>query len=178
MLQKHDDACWLLSGSAVNTVAWVAQTGLAFDALVDVRHLVVMAQLAARHPDLPIVIDHMAKPWRQPERMVEWSRRHAAGCTPRKLLREDFRLPLLGLWRGRGLCRALPFAAGLVRRRAPDLGSDWPVLTRHIPYEQCVARACARFSDADWQRVGHANAERVYGLKKAGAPILVEEQSS
>jgi L-fuconolactonase len=56
-------------------------------------------------------------------------------------------------------------------------GSDWPVSTRHLPYEQCLVRAKQAFGEADWDKVGHANAARVYGLKPAGAAETQKEST-
>ncbi len=40
----------------------MTEAGLRFDALIQPRHLPMMLRLCARHPDLPVVIDHAAKP--------------------------------------------------------------------------------------------------------------------
>jgi len=43
-------------------LAAMARHGLRFDALLKPRHLPVIGELAQRHPDLAVVIDHAAKP--------------------------------------------------------------------------------------------------------------------
>jgi len=62
MLQDIEDTAWILRAEVQPALAAMVQTGLRFDALVQPRHLPVLLALAARHPELPIVIDHGAKP--------------------------------------------------------------------------------------------------------------------
>lgn len=50
----------------------MVELGLAFDALVDLRHLDVIAALAGAWPELPIVINHFAKPWTHPRWLDDW----------------------------------------------------------------------------------------------------------
>jgi L-fuconolactonase len=177
MLQKQDDASWLLAPDASANLDWMAGRGLVFDALVDVRHLPVIEDLVVRHPMLPVVIDHMAKPWRQPDRVEEWS----AG------------IQSLGRYQNCHVkVSGYPFADSHAHDGYADLvaslldwfgsdrliwGSDWPVSTRHLPYEQGVARARQAFGEADWDKAGHANAARVYGLKPTGASETQKENT-
>jgi L-fuconolactonase len=62
MLQSIAETDWILQSAADLALRHMAATGLRFDALIQPRHLSTLATLARRHPDLPIVIDHMAKP--------------------------------------------------------------------------------------------------------------------
>jgi L-fuconolactonase len=62
MLQSIPATDWILQPAAEPALRHMATTGLCFDALIQPRHLGVIATLARRHPDLPIVIDHIAKP--------------------------------------------------------------------------------------------------------------------
>ena len=62
MLQDIDDNSWILRSSVLAGLEQVARRGLRYDALVLPRHLDVLAVMAERLPDLPIVIDHCAKP--------------------------------------------------------------------------------------------------------------------
>jgi len=62
MLQSIADTDWLLQGALTPALEAVQAAGLRLDALVEPRHLPMLARFAARWPDLPIVIDHAAKP--------------------------------------------------------------------------------------------------------------------
>ncbi len=62
MLQSlpHDD--WILCSALEPALAALKKYGLSLDALVYTRHLPYLYRFARRHPDLPIVINHAAKP--------------------------------------------------------------------------------------------------------------------
>ncbi len=62
MLQGIEDPQWILQDAAQATLAHMAKQGLRFDALIQPRHLPVIQQLSRHHPDLRIVVDHIAKP--------------------------------------------------------------------------------------------------------------------
>jgi L-fuconolactonase len=62
MLQSIDDTQWLLRSELEPALRAMVQQGLRFDALIQPRHLPMLAEFARRWPDLPTVIDHGAKP--------------------------------------------------------------------------------------------------------------------
>jgi len=62
MVQDIAETDWIERPRVLANLAQLATRGLRLDALIVPRHLDVMARIAARLPDLPIVIDHCAKP--------------------------------------------------------------------------------------------------------------------
>jgi L-fuconolactonase len=62
MLQDIAETGRILSKPVQPALAAMRQAGLRFDALVQPRHLPALLTVAERHPGLPIVIDHGAKP--------------------------------------------------------------------------------------------------------------------
>ena len=62
MLQDIEEAAWVLREDVLHGLRKVAAAGLRMDGLIRPRHLRVVAELARRIPELPIVIDHCAKP--------------------------------------------------------------------------------------------------------------------
>lgn len=62
MLQALPDDDWMLKRELEPAIAAMKQHKLSLDALVYTRHLPHLYTFARRHPDLPIVIDHAAKP--------------------------------------------------------------------------------------------------------------------
>jgi L-fuconolactonase len=62
MLQDIGDTNWIARPAVLSNLAELAKRGLRMDALVVPRHLEVLARVAADLPQLPIVIDHCAKP--------------------------------------------------------------------------------------------------------------------
>lgn len=112
MLQDITETDWILQESVQPGLAAMARCGLRLDLLVQPRHLPIVPELAARHPALPLVIDHAAKPAIAREEWRNW-----AG-------------PLAHAARGTGAFCKL---SGL----ATEAGSDWTTDTlgpyvRHI----------------------------------------------
>jgi len=62
MLQDIADPQWILQPALVPALRAMSNHGLVLDALVKSVHLPHMGEVAQRHPDLRIVIDHGAKP--------------------------------------------------------------------------------------------------------------------
>lgn len=62
MLQCLPEDDWILRPELEPAIAAMKLHKLSFDALVYTRHLPHLEQFARRHPDLPIVINHAAKP--------------------------------------------------------------------------------------------------------------------
>ena len=137
MLQDIADTDWIEQPAAQPALAAMAETGLVFDALIQPRHLAVIARLAQRHRRLRIVVDHGAKPamdgpvdqppgraWR--DGLAEL----AAGTEAQRVM-----CKLSGLWtqapNGRPCAHVRPWAQTLLKIWGTDRliwGSDWPVL--------------------------------------------------
>lgn len=62
MIQDIADVGWMLDRRLDPAFRAIAELGLCFDALVKPPHLVNLHRLLERYPDLPVVIDHGAKP--------------------------------------------------------------------------------------------------------------------
>ena len=171
MLQDLTDPHWILGPEREAGLRAVARAELAFDALVRPVGLGAIVQLAKRHPDLVIILDHAGKPpLGDDEAMVGWRRdieRLAAlpnmWCKLSGLLTEaSAGLPSTTVTQTIG---------DLVELWGPSRllwGSDWPVLTLAADYQKWLNLA--------WDALGHLNEEerdavfggnaiRVYGLE-------------
>lgn len=62
MLQDIAQTDWIMRPAVMDGLRRVAAAGLRLDALITPRHLPVIERLAAALPQLPIVVDHCAKP--------------------------------------------------------------------------------------------------------------------
>ncbi|MGH7155927.1 MAG: amidohydrolase family protein, partial [Acetobacteraceae bacterium] len=62
MLQDIAETEWVLRPDLGPALRAMESAGLRFDALIQPRHLRAVLRLCERHPDLPVVIDHAAKP--------------------------------------------------------------------------------------------------------------------
>ncbi|KQP21573.1 amidohydrolase [Pseudorhodoferax sp. Leaf267] len=168
MLQDIADPDWILQPALAPALQAMVACGLVFDALVKPVHLPRLLRLAARHPDLRIVIDHGAKPaipgdaagWAAwTEGMQALARETGAFCK------------ISGLW-----TEAKPGApVEVVQRHAGWLlacfgagrcvwGSDWPVLELAGGYQDWLAAARDGVELEDRGAVFEATARMAYGL--------------
>lgn len=69
---------WVLDAAIAPAIGALEKCGLCFDALVYTRHLPALRVFAQRHPALPIVIDHCAKPPIAANQFAPWSAEIAA----------------------------------------------------------------------------------------------------
>lgn len=73
MIQDIADDDWMLGPAVERGLCALVERGLRFDALVLPRHLSRLRVLLERHPDLPVVIDHGAKPEIAHRRLESWA---------------------------------------------------------------------------------------------------------
>ncbi len=62
MIQDLANDGWMLDSHIDPAIAAMKANGLRFDALIKPRHLRTLLKFLDRHPELPVVIDHSAKP--------------------------------------------------------------------------------------------------------------------
>ena len=128
MLQSIADTDWLLQDTLVPALEAMQTSGLRLDALVQPRHLPMLARFAKRWPDIPIVIDHAAKPHAATTTLDPWREDIAA------LGDLGLHCKLSGLRTEQAPAQPaealVPYVEHLVRAFGPRLmwGSDWPVL--------------------------------------------------
>jgi len=128
MLQSIPDTDWLLQDAITPALEAMVESGLRLDALVQPRHLPMLARLAERHPDLPIVIDHAAKPRADQGMLDPWRAEIKA------LADLGVYCKLSGLRTeqatGQPADALMPYVDHLVTAFGDRLmwGSDWPVL--------------------------------------------------
>ncbi|WP_298394547.1 amidohydrolase family protein [Sphingobium sp.] len=129
MLQGVEDSDWILRDDLSPAIGAMIEQGLRFDALIQPRHLPVIARFAERWPDLPIVIDHGAKPFAADLILDPWRTEMAA------LARySNIWCKLSGLRTEQAQGQASDALAPYVRHILSCFGdrvmwgSDWPVL--------------------------------------------------
>jgi L-fuconolactonase len=165
MIQDEPERDWMLRPAVGDALRAIAARGLAFDALVRPRHLSALTILVDRHPDLPVVIDHGAKPdiaagaygaWADDIRAL--SQRPQVMCKLSGLLSEagprtadaDLR----------------PYVDHLLECFGPKRlmwGSDWPVLTQAGDYGGWYDQARRLLNG-----LGADEQAQVFGLAAAG----------
>jgi L-fuconolactonase len=128
MLQSIEQTDWLLRDDIVPALEAIQTAGLRLDALIQPRHLTMLAKFAARWPSLPIVIDHAAKPFAAAGLVQPWADEIAA------LADLGLHCKLSGLRTeqvpGQPADALAPYVDHLVIAFGDRLmwGSDWPVL--------------------------------------------------
>ncbi len=172
MLQDIEQTDWVLEPNRMAQLKHLADLGLRLDALIQPRHLPVIENLAKAIPDLPIVIDHCAKP------VI------AGGTDPGPLWCDGMSrladLPnvtckLSGLANehgpGWGKATLQPVYSHVLAEFGPERlmwGSDWPVLEMAGDYPGWLSVAqdlTASLADEDKAAVFGTTAVTFYGLE-------------
>lgn len=171
MLQDIEATDWLLTGPRADALKALGQHGLRLDALVKTRHLAVLARFAAANPDLPLIIDHAAKP--QPGDKAAWEAgMRALAADPRIHCKLSGLLTELSSEELADPARALqPLVARLLDWFGLDRlvwGSDWPVVTVAATYDDWLTLTDTLLdglSASERDAIMGGNAARFYGVE-------------
>ena len=180
MLQDLPDDDWINTAPRPQALQALLALGLRFDALVHPRHLPALLRFLRRWPELPVVIDHAAKPlldqgwdadwaplWR--EHMAEIARLPQVCCKFSGLLTEM--TPQQRVSTASSVACLRPVWDALLQWFGPARlmwGSDWPVSTLAGSYAAWVSAAgslIGEFSADDQALVWHGTAQRFYGIE-------------
>jgi len=167
MVQDIPDDDWLARESHAPAFEAMIAHGLVFDALVLPKHLPRLLTVLERHPELPMVVDHAAKPPLAEGVSDEWFRDMAAVAGhPRVACK------LSGLVTEAGddwtVDDLAPVVDHLLDHFGPDRilwGSDWPVLNLAADYGrwwEATRSLLAGRSDDERERILGGNADRIY----------------
>jgi L-fuconolactonase len=179
MLQDLPDDDWIARKPHPDAIRTMVRLGLRLDALVKPRHLPSLLRFLNAWPQLPVVIDHAAKPEvgdaEDGEAFAAW-RRHMTELAALPQVCCKFS----GLWteapaamRGDAdaLVRAIrPVWGVLLRCFGPGRlmwGSDWPVLTLAGDYAGWIAASEALIGSLPphgQEQVWHRTAQHFYGI--------------
>jgi L-fuconolactonase len=132
MLQDIPDPDWILQTGLTQALNTIAAEGLVFDALILPHQLGAITQLAQRHPQLSIVLDHAAKPQLgEADAMVAWAKGiEALAALPNVTCKVSGLLTELRPGATRDdVARAVGVLFDLFGASRLIWGSDWPVLT-------------------------------------------------
>lgn len=169
MLQDMEDERWIDDPALGPAVEAMLRHRLSFDALVLPRHLPALLGFARRHPDLPIVIDHLGKPAIAAGDTARWRDDIAALAA---LPQVHCKLSGIVTEAGRDWTveRLRPCAAHVLEAFGSGRvlwGSDWPVLDLAADYGRWVAASEALLAYLDVPAraaVFGGNARRFYRI--------------
>lgn len=178
MLQSLPDDDWILRPELVPAIAAMLEHKLCFDALVFPRHLPFLCEFAARYPDLPIVIDHAAKPFiaaHDSTQFQTWSNDISAlAALPQVYCKVSGLLTEAGAEQNdEALQYYVDHLLAAFSARRLMWGSDWPVvklapnrsLASYTAWFAQARRLLKGLSEAETNAVFEHNAGRFYGFE-------------
>ena len=166
--EPHDD--WLVRPAVLAGLRKLSERGLSYDLLVHTRHLRYVPQVADSCPDLPLVIDHMAKPPIARNEIEAW-----AGALKPVARYPNVYCKLSGLvteanwnsWQANDLRPYVEYALELFGADRMMFGSDYPVCLLAASYERVLGafqELVERLGDSDRDKIFSKNAARFYRL--------------
>ena len=168
MLQDLADPDWILRANLTPALNAIAAEGLVFDALILSYQLAAITELATRHPQLAIVLDHAAKPHLgEADAMVAWGKDiEALAALPNVTCKVSGLLTELRPGGTRDdVARAIGVLFDLFGAHRLLWGSDWPVLTLADGYQdwfEMVREAIAAKQSSAVRAAMGDNALRIY----------------
>lgn len=172
MLQDIAASDWINTAARPDAIAAMIAAGLRFDALVQTRHLAPLAGFAARWPELPMVIDHCAKPVMGGDLAGEWrAGMRDLAAQPQVMCKLSGLLTELSPQHPNPLAALRPVVDVVLECFGPDRvmwGSDWPVLTlvsTYAEWREMTEALLANCTDAERTAIMGQTAARFYGLE-------------
>jgi len=166
VMAQDRPAQWLADPALHAQFQAMAQAGLALDLLVRPRHLAVCADLAARFPELRMIIDHCAKPEIERDGLAAWREAIAPAAE-----RANMMCKLSGLITeaapGQPVEALAPYVETALDLFGPERlvwGSDWPVINLNGDYGAWLDFARAAIPAARRDAVFGGNARAFYRL--------------
>ncbi len=167
MVQDIADDDWLVRPDLAAAFRALQAHGLVFDALVFPRHLSRLLVVLDRHPDLPVVVDHGAKPHIRERRLDPWRADMAAvAARPNTVCKMSGLVTEAGPdWTVEDLRPYVEHLLGVFGPGRLLWGSDWPVVNLAGGYDrwrEAALTLLGGLSEAERAAVLGGNAERVY----------------
>ena len=168
MMQDIPDPDWMLDTSLAPAFEAMVDHGLVLDALVLPKHLSALLELAARYPDLAMVLDHGAKPPIAAGNLDAWKQGIAAlaratpmACKLSGLVTEaNSAVPSV-------LAPAVDHLLESFGPKRMMWGSDWPVCELACTYDEWRTTShalLARLSVSEREQIFSATARATYGI--------------
>jgi L-fuconolactonase len=169
---------WIERPHVDEGVAAIARSGLPLDyPTARFKELAFVPDIAARHPDLTLVIDHLGKPplGEGPEALAEWRDLLAAAAAhPRVVAKVSGLYASVGEldgWRVDDVHAAVDIALDCFGPDRLMYGGDWPIAELAGGYArtwEALSSAVDSLSSSERDAIFGETAERVYGLNTQG----------
>lgn len=168
--QDEPDDDFIIRGAVIRGLQVLQKHRVAFDLLFFVKHLKHAVTVATACPDLPLVIDHLAKPRIKEQSFDDWETnfRAAAKC-------ENVYCKLSGMvteaswknWKPADLKPYIDIALDAFGPSRLMYGSDWPVCELAASYEQvydAMRKNIAELTSTEQEQILGKTAARFYGI--------------
>lgn len=171
LTHTYDDPDWILRDDVTASISLLAPRGLSLDYVcTSPEHLGLVPELAGRHPDLRIVIDHMAKPDIAARVWEPWaSQIRAAGECPNVYIKISGLNTASGTeWTTADWQPYVDHVLDVFTADRAMLGSDWPVLILAGDLTrvwEAQLDAISGRADAEREAIRWGTAATVYGLE-------------
>jgi L-fuconolactonase len=169
MIHDIADPDWMLEPVLEPAYLAIIEHGLVFDALVRPVHLPRLLRLTELFPQMPIVVDHAAKPAIARGAFAPWARDMAemASSTGVMCKMSGLATEAAPHWK---LDHLRPYVDLLLERFGPARmiwGSDWPVVDLaggYMRWWEATEKLLERLTDEERARILGLNAIEFYGL--------------
>lgn len=168
--QDEPDDDFIVRGDVIRGLQVLQKYQVPFDLLFFVKHLKHAVTVARACPDLPLVIDHLAKPRIREQSLTDWEAdfRAAARC-------ENVYCKLSGMvteadwknWKPSDLKPYIDIALDAFGPSRLMYGSDWPVCELAATYEQvydALTENISALSNSEKEQIFGKTAARFYGI--------------
>ena len=168
--QDEPDDDFIIRGEVIRGLRVLQKYQVPFDLLFFVKHLKHAVTVARACPDLPLVIDHLAKPRIREQSLTDWEAdfRAAARC-------ENIHCKLSGMvteadwknWKPSDLKPYIDIALDAFGPSRLMYGSDWPVCELAATYEQvydALTENISALSNSEKEQILGKTATRFYGI--------------
>lgn len=171
IVQDEPDDNFIVQADVIRGLKVLQKHNVPYDLLFFTRHLKHAAQLGRQLPELPMVIDHLAKPMIRLQIIGDWEvdLKAAAKCP-------NIYCKLSGLvteadWNHWKPADLKPYVETALEAFGADrcmFGSDWPVCELAATYEEVyrtLVEIIAPMSDSEKSSIMGETAQKFYGLK-------------
>lgn len=172
MLQDMEDKAWILREEVSPALAAMAAHGLRLDLLIKPPHLPHIPALAERYQNLPMVVDHCAKPYIARGEIAPWREQMAAiARLPNVHCKLSGLITEAGDWWN--VPKLMPYVEAVIELFGPTRimwGSDWPVCLlagEYAAWRTAALDLTAHLSARDRDEIFGGAAARFYGLTDA-----------
>jgi len=171
LIHNEPDPDWVLKEGVLHSLGLLAEAGLTFDVVAVLpRHLEHVCTIARRHPNLRIVIDHLAKPPIASGTMEPWHGLLTVAAAHSNVYAKLSGLNTAADWESWSAADLQPYVDVGLELFGPErlmFGSDWPVSLLAGDYAKVVAAArtaLAGLSSAEQEQVWGRTAASFYQL--------------